>query len=202
MEIKWNSQKASLSDLRSRFHYVWLRDNCQCPECYHPVTNQRLVDVVNIGDNLRPSRMELTEHAAGAVSNDSAALTVDWEDDHTSMYSLSWLQSHCYDWHGEAPHSMGQNPLVSRVDPAPWGREISDTPPIVNYNGFMKDDQTFLEWSDKVDKHGFCFIDGIPLEPSYTKQVLERIGVLRNTMYGEIWDVEMNSKPDKELEVG
>ena len=195
VEIKWNGKKDTTS---AKFHYMWLRDNCQCQECYHPDTLQRLSDVLNIKGDLKPTRVGLSDDRH--VESDSTGVSVEWEDGHMSLYSLSWLQSHCYDWKGEKPHF--ENPLTSRVDPIVWGREIGDTPPIVDYSSFMKDDQTFLEWSDKVDQYGFCFIDGIPLEPSNSKHLLERVGVLRQTMYGNFSDVEMNSKPSDELEVG
>ena len=32
------------SGIESRFHHVWLRDHCRCPECYHPKTKQRLLN--------------------------------------------------------------------------------------------------------------------------------------------------------------
>ena len=195
VEIKWNGINDATS---SKFHYIWLRDNCQCPECYHPDTQQRLSDILDISADLKPARVGLSDDMS--TESDSSGLTVKWEDGHTSVYPLSWLQSHCYDWKGEKPHI--EVPMKSRIDPNIWGWEIGDTPPKVDYRSFMKDNQTFLEWSDKVDQYGFCFVDGIPLDPLYSKQLLERVGVLRHTMYGDFWDIEMNSKPSDELKVG
>lgn len=28
-----------------RFHYIWLRDNCLCPECRHPTSFQKIYDI-------------------------------------------------------------------------------------------------------------------------------------------------------------
>lgn len=204
VEINWNRRDDTTATFWSRFHYTWLRDNCQCPECYHPETNQRLLDTLMvIGADLRPNRVELTDNAEPlkSDSDDSTALTVEWKDGHRSSYPLLWLQHHSYEQQSGSQH-FETTLEQSRPDLVTWGKEISVTPPIVDYDSFMKDDGTYIEWSDKVDQYGFCFIDGIPLEPLFSKQVLERAGVLRNTLYGDFWDVEMNSKPDSELEVG
>lgn len=29
-------------------HHIWLRDHCRCPECFHPVTKQRLVNTFEV----------------------------------------------------------------------------------------------------------------------------------------------------------
>ena len=190
VEIKWNRKDES--SFWSNFHHLWLRDNCQCPECYHSETHQRLSDIMKIGFDLRPKSVELNKNADCIASS---CLTIEWEDGHRSVYPTSWLQSHSYDF-------QGVKEFESKIDPTVWGKEISNTPPIVSYDNYMKDDHTFLEWSDKVDRYGFCFIDGIPLEPMYTKQVLERSGVLRNTFYGQFWDIKVNATHDDDLTFG
>lgn len=179
---------------------MWLRDNCQCPECYHPETHQRLVDVLKISADLRPKLVELDDRVETEKSSICTALKVEWEDGHQSVYPLLWLQHHTYESQSEKPHL--EAPPGGGVGLTLWGKEISEAPPVVTYERFMKDDQTFLEWSDKVDQYGFCFIDGIPLETRYSKQVLERIGVLRHTFYRDFWDYEANSNVNVELDHG
>ena len=203
VEIKWNQGKDdTTSSFWGKYHHIWLRDNCQCPECYHPDTHQRLVDVLKISADLRPKSVGLgTGESVGTAKPSPQTLAVEWEDGHRSAFPLSWLQSHAYEWQGEKPQSETlAKGVVCR--PTVWGKEISEAPPMVDYESFMKDDQTFLEWSDKVDRYGFCFIDGIPLETQYSKQVLERAGVLRHTFYGDFWDFEANSKADDDLDMG
>ena len=195
VEIRWNLNE----DVRSKYHYIWLRDNCRCPECYHPETHQRLVDVLELSTDLRPNWVELGSESVGTEKS-SATLTVEWEDGHRSEFPLLWLQSHSYESQGGKPRF--EAPLGGRVGPTLWGKEISEAPPVVTYERFMKDDQTYLEWSDNVDQYGFCFIDGVPLDTQYSKQVLERIGVLRHTFYGDFWDFEANSEANFELDHG
>lgn len=41
------SQKILLSRYGSS-HNVWLRDHCRCPECFHPITKQRLLNTFDV----------------------------------------------------------------------------------------------------------------------------------------------------------
>ncbi|KAL1478139.1 hypothetical protein MTO96_035195 [Rhipicephalus appendiculatus] len=65
-------------------NYIWLRDNCSCPECVHPKSKQKLVDTAGLDYNVRPVSME--------VSADGS-LEVTWGDStgtHQSSYSPLW----------------------------------------------------------------------------------------------------------------
>lgn len=197
VEINWKRKDDSVPNFWDKFHHMWLRDNCQCSECYHPETHQRLLDTLKISADLRPRSVQLYENSG---SIDSDGLAVEWEDGHRSNYPLAWLKAHSYDSQGEEQQSESPIELEGRV--ATWGREISSAPPVVEYDSFMKDDRALLEWSDKVAQHGFCFIDGIPLEPLFSRRVLERIGVLRNTFYGDFWDFEATTNPADDMEHG
>lgn len=42
LTIKWEDGTSS------ELLYHWLRDNCRCSECFHPVTQQRLFDSANV----------------------------------------------------------------------------------------------------------------------------------------------------------
>lgn len=198
VEIKWKRRDDSVPSFWSKFHHIWLRDNCQCSECYHPQTQQRLVDTLTISADLRPRSVQLCENS-GSIHRDS--LAVEWEDGHQSNYPLAWLKAHSYESQEEGQRPESAIELDSN-GVATWGREISRAPPVVDYGRFMNDERAWLEWSDKVDQRGFCFIDGIPHEPLFSRRVLERIGVLRNTFYGDFWDIEMTARPADDMEHG
>ena len=48
-------------DPPSQFRYptVWLRDNCRCPSCFHPVSRNRTILMRNLDLNARPRKCEL-----------------------------------------------------------------------------------------------------------------------------------------------
>ncbi|WP_424097701.1 TauD/TfdA family dioxygenase [Moorena producens] len=72
-----------------RFHYIWLRDNCLCPECRHSWSFQRLYDISEYSSPPEPLSVEQSEEK----------LTITWKENppHQSVYPTSWLMDHAYD---------------------------------------------------------------------------------------------------------
>lgn len=207
IEIKWNGcGDEAAPSVWSKYHHIWLRDNCQCSECFHPETHQRILDTLKVNVDVTPRSVELNNRSTNLSNSNTTALTIEWEDGHKSVYPLSWLKKHSYELKSakefDSHPKMESNGIEPTCRCTVWGNEITTSPPLVKYTDYMNSDDAFLEWSDKVEEYGFCFIDGVPLEPVYSKQVLERAGVLRNTFYGKFWDAEMNSSHTNDLEIG
>ena len=158
---------------QNKFDYFWLRDNCQCSQCYN--ANQRMFDTASLPKDVQPRRVTLSGNSL---------LEIKWHDGHESNYSSDWLLENAYDCSNEFLTKIQEPDYVK--EPIAWGREIGDDPPRVGYNGVMKDDGTFLEMSDKLDVYGFCLVEDTPLEPAATEDLINRVGVLRNTFYGGI----------------
>lgn len=72
-----------------RFHYLWLRDNCLCPQCSHPTSFQKIYNISDCTDLPKPLSVELGEQK----------LRLDWDEkpSHRSVFPLSWLMTHAYD---------------------------------------------------------------------------------------------------------
>ena len=52
----------------------------------------------------------------------------------------------------------------------------------------MASDEAVGEWLTKIRSFGFCYVNGCPVTPEATKELLERIAFIRNTHYGAFWD--------------
>ncbi|MBA3622658.1 MAG: DUF971 domain-containing protein, partial [Euzebyales bacterium] len=65
-----------------QFPYVWLRDNCLCPECRHPDAWERTVDTVALDADIRPTAVDADER-----------LDLTWPDGHRTAFSSGWLQA-------------------------------------------------------------------------------------------------------------
>lgn len=61
---------------------VWLRDNCQCPECFNHSAMARSFLMENL--NLSPTVKEITVTKYGDLS-------IIWDDGHQSTYLADWL---------------------------------------------------------------------------------------------------------------
>ena len=71
-----------------RFHYIWLRDNCGCPECRVAQSGERRVFTADIPRHLRP--------AEAGFDTESRSLQITWQDGHRSRYRHGWLTLHDY----------------------------------------------------------------------------------------------------------
>jgi Gamma-butyrobetaine hydroxylase-like, N-terminal len=60
---------------------LWLRENCLCPECAHSGGGQRIVDVAQLPDDLRPVSADVED----------GELAVEWPDGHRSRYPVAGL---------------------------------------------------------------------------------------------------------------
>ncbi|KAJ3477168.1 hypothetical protein NLI96_g10656 [Meripilus lineatus] len=156
----------------TRFHHFWLRDHCRCPECFHPVTKQRLVNTFEIPSDVAPAKVE----------SKPEGLEVIWQTStpHVSVYPWAWLRKNAYD---PAP---GQ---ANSSDKVLWGAKIKQDPPTVPYADVMSsNDKGLFKWLSNIDKYGFSFVSGVPATTEATEELTERIGFIRETQYGKFWD--------------
>jgi trimethyllysine dioxygenase len=160
--------------LTSTFHNIWLRDHCQCEQCLHPQTKQRLINTFQI-----PSDIKST-----AIEQSKDGLTIQWNhQEHRSFYEWSWLFRHSY-----YPRLQRTFPLVKQL----WNCDIQQALPAVEYNTVMKSDDGVADWTAKIEKYGFCFVNGVPVNPESTEKLLCRIAFIRTTHYGKFWDFTSN----------
>lgn len=155
--------------LRDRLPWLWLRDHCPCPACLHPETRQRLVETAAL-----PA--DLTARTA-ALEEDGAALVVTWAPDgHRSRYPAAELRALL---HREPPE----------VEPQLWDRtSLGNDLPAVEYQAVMSGDDGLRAWLQAVARLGFCFVRQVPAEPEATRRLAERIGYLRDSIFGAFWD--------------
>ncbi|KAK9374651.1 uncharacterized protein V1513DRAFT_445559 [Lipomyces chichibuensis] len=155
----------------SSYHNVWLRDSCQCASCFHPITKQRLVDTFTIPTSVHPESAEALD----------AALKITWQNDgHESFYPWDWLHLHSYQPVLEKDLSFRK--VLWSCD------EVQNNPPVVEFSSVMSSDAGVAEWTSKIKLYGFCFVDGVPVNPDDTEKLINRISFPRQTHYGGFWD--------------
>ncbi len=52
--VEWSDGGHPATD---EFPFVWLRDNCQCTSCFHPVSKGRLFLMRNLNMDIRPKEV-------------------------------------------------------------------------------------------------------------------------------------------------
>ena len=53
MEVTWTDGSQAL------YPFVWLRDSCQCSQCWHPSTRSRLLRMGQLDPNVKPEQMQV-----------------------------------------------------------------------------------------------------------------------------------------------
>ena len=78
LEVYWGDNHIS------KFHFLWLRDNC--PAAFHKDTRMRNFNILSVTKNIKPIDFRFT----------NKSLHVSWsENSHNSIYSLKWIRDNC-----------------------------------------------------------------------------------------------------------
>ena len=154
---------------RSRFHALWLRDNCPCPACRHE-SGQRLLDTRSLPDELAIVEM-----------SDGGSVEIAFSDGHTSSFARDWLEAHAH------PQPARPRRL--------WGAELQSGLPSARYEHVAAGGAALRDWLRAVDELGFAILAGCPTEPGTVTRVAELFGFVRETNYGRFFDVKTVVNP-------
>jgi len=162
----------------SVFHYIWLRDNCNCALCRHP-NGQRLLDTAAIPPAIAPARVS---QSAGQT------VAIEWApDEHASRYEPAWLRAHCYSAAARAER---------RAAPTLWGAEIAGHLPRGEYAAIAQDEGALRDWLAAIERYGFALLHGVPATPGMVLEVVKLFGYVRETNYGPLFDVKSVVNPN------
>ncbi|CAO3566319.1 unnamed protein product [Mortierella alpina] len=154
-------------------HSFWLRDHCHCPECYHSITKQRLVNTFKIPRDVTPK----------SVTPTATGIEVIWSnDDHKSHYTYSWLNKHSYDPKIHDPFRPEGEAKIT------WDNSIASHLPEVAFKDVMNSEQGLAEWLNNIHIYGFSYVSGVPVSTEATEELARRIAFIRESHYGGFWD--------------
>jgi len=167
--------------------YLWLRDNCQCPECLHPTTRQKLHRSTDVDPHIRPARNGIDYTSDGGVH-------ITWQSGHRSQYSEDFL----------VRYSSPENLQTFHQDQrsVSWDvAKLQDGADLFLPYGQIKTPSGLLSAINQLTKYGLVFVTGVPTEKTSNedcelRRLAESFGEIRKTFYGETWDVKnvRNSK--------
>ena len=161
-------------DSGSRFHAIWLRDNCRCERCGEPSIGRR---------TLRLSALDLDIRIEKAlVETDSAGnhITLNWSDGHEGRFLLDWLMANRYDDEARA---------FRRFRPVLWDADFIAEPPTFEFNSVQEDENKFLDLLTTVRDRGLVFLSGAPATATTLAPFAEKIGYLQENNFGRIQDL-------------
>jgi trimethyllysine dioxygenase len=169
VEVSWGA------GLTARFSPFWLRDHCHTKESLHPDTLQRQVDTFAIPADIMPARLELADGGK--------TLRVVWSHDGSeSVLPSAFLR-------GIAETSGRITAPPRRLwDRAGLGQDF----PTMEHAQIVAGDAGLLHWLEMVEEYGFALASGVPATLEATQELVTRIGYVRATIFGGMWDFTAN----------
>ena len=158
----------------SRFHAIWLRDNCRCAVCGDPAIGRRALRLTALDLAVRFERVE-------PVAVDGAdGIAVTWSDGHHGRFDGRWLQDHAYD--AAARRRRAYTPPL-------WDDDFRRTPTAARYADVVDDDAALLDLLHTVKQHGLAFLEGAPARAGTLETLALRIGCPQESNFGRIQDI-------------
>ncbi|KAL8910453.1 MAG: hypothetical protein Q9171_004247 [Xanthocarpia ochracea] len=124
------------------------------------------------------------------VVQDDGSIHIAWEPDlpgfkdHVSVYDSSF---------GRRNNSLQARLKATSTLPYKyklWNRNsMTQDQPNVDYDSYMTSPSALLSCLQQLHLYGLLFIHSIPSSTDAVNRIAERIGPLKNTLYGSTWDV-------------
>jgi gamma-butyrobetaine dioxygenase len=160
---------------------IWLRDNCPCRTCRDAGTGQKLFDITDIP----------TDIAIAAISTGPDAVVVDFTPDgHRSTFSRTWLEE-------QAPRERAATDGRTEDSKQLWrAADLVGRLPQITWTDYNRDSALKADKLECVLRLGFLLIRGVPCHPGSVLDVAQSFGFVRETNYGRLFDVRVESRPN------
>lgn len=183
--------------------YHRLRDACPCPKCIDPSTRQRTHTSPEAYHEIENSDFAKSPIRKGLISREASdegtGLRIDWSKDHSVFYPLSRIRELATGEHsGPTALQHAQRVFWDKDRLLGQGEKL-----YVQYENLARPDrdQALLDTLTQLQRFGIVVIKGVPTKKTgdddcTLREVMAWIGELRNTFYGETWNVKnvANSK--------
>lgn len=162
---------------KSEYHYLWLRDNCHCPECISTATREQTFEICDVPYTIKPLNAHIT---------DDHRILVEWDyAEHVSKYHPGWLLSHCYS--EEVVQTKQWKPII-------WDKEkISHELPKTQSHALIESDAELLTWLRSLRDYGIGVVADVETKQSALKAITDRIAFMRESNYGTLFDVKITA---------
>jgi len=175
LEIFWSNNNASC------FPWFWLRDHSESIVDLHPDTKQRQIDSFSDPLDNSVNKVWLDENAQN--------LYVKWVDQSESCLSYGLLK--CMATPAPPQSSSFQSSIL-------WNSpdEINIFPEM-SYEELFDNDGT-KTWLANIQRVGFVLVTNTPPTAEATKELMENIAYIRNSIFGEfsVWDNKLETPDD------
>lgn len=158
-----------------RFGWLWLRDHSQASDSFHPAARQRLIDT-----------QALPADAPSRVESDDRSVRLYWPDSDPVQFTADYLSA------VGRPETI-YDPISGNE--TPWRADtIEALCPVLDHAAFLSDDDVLREALSALRRIGVVRLRDVPTEKRAFRQAMERIGYLRSSIFGDIWELRADGK--------
>lgn len=174
-EVYISSTKVSKDAVKVRFSdgtespmpYVWLRDNCRCPDCYSPQALGRKYLLTDLDVNVQANNIQSNEEV----------MKIEWNDGHTSKYPTEWLHSRSFH---QTARTRRRNVYALQREPWGVGHQLRE----FDYESMKKDDRILLDWIQTVETKGSAMLKNVPDNEAAGPEMINHIAFVKQSHYG------------------
>lgn len=163
---------------QAEYSLMWLLDSC--PQGFHPQTGERSFDLLSVPDAPRLRSAQILA---------DGRLELQWEHDGpASHFAPEWLSAH--------------RPGVPRPDAAAvahqyWkAADLRDGAARHDAQAILRDDAALMAWLVDTKKYGLTIVQGIEGRGEASMAIVRRIGLLRETNFGQTFEVVNKADPN------
>ncbi|MCX5128522.1 TauD/TfdA family dioxygenase [Streptomyces sp. NBC_00347] len=167
----------------------WLRDNCPCAECRDPRTGQKLFQITEL-----PAGLAVGSVREAAAADGGPGWEVVWQPDgHRSLYPVRWLDAHGPG--GPAYRTAGDG--RTEADKELWAAaDLDGRIPQAGWDAYIGSREVREQVLDSVVRLGFVLLREVPCRDRMVLDVARTFGFVRETNYGELFDVRVEADPN------
>lgn len=168
LRVVWDEGGESL------YPAVWLRDNCQCSDCYLDSAKARkfLLEALDVNISIK------------GLTFDRKKVHITWPHEHYSEFEADWLKKRCFSRQARAK-LQGE---LFLPECQYWGSELQL--PTLNFEDVLKNDDDAYKWLSTLKKLGIVRLIGAAAKRGEIIKLGKRIGFLYLTFYGHTWQVQ------------
>ncbi|MEZ4864669.1 MAG: TauD/TfdA family dioxygenase [Caldilineaceae bacterium] len=167
---------------QSRFHCMWLRDNCACEHCIDHGSRERVNSILLIPAEPRPAAVSISPQGG---------LLVTWVEPVgacvVSHYHPGWLRAFDY--------ANGLRP-VDTWETTCWGQELESHPPIFNAAEVFDNEDVRYEFLTTIRRLGLAIVTDMSKDLAAFERISTQVGLLRDMNWGKIFEIV--AKPEGE----
>ena len=157
------------------FPYLWLRDHCKDVENWDERSNQRKLFTALVDPNIQIEETKIIE--------DNKKIEVKWPDMNKSVH-----------YSGDFLYKNSLENISSNSGEALWDKQSINKAELEIKFDELEKNEGFKNLLQRIKTYGFSIINNCPTEMKTVEDIANKIGYVRNSIFGDLWSFESNTE--------